>query len=110
MTLTCELTLPLESPFYRHPSSPAYLNDSYGRSITPIIEDGQPPLEPPTQTRITKAEREAAAELEKLEDCKGIVGPTMDRQGCILASKERRETFLSEEDFEDVVQVEQNEG
>ena len=42
-------------------------------------------------------------ELKKLEDHLKIVGPTMEKMGCVLASEERRRTFLDDEDFEDEV-------
>lgn len=34
---------------------------------------------------------------------KRLVGATMERTGCVLASEDRREGFLDDEDFEDEV-------
>lgn len=52
----------------------------------------------------SKLERDASLELKKLEEHKGIVGATMDRQGAVFANRERRATFLGDEEFEDVVE------
>lgn len=120
-----------DSPLFRQSasSSPAYLNDAYGRSVTPVIEPepeseiqkgsdptqtlpmhpaksstATKPMDRPPKDGIPKLERDAGAELQKLAEHKRIVGPTMDRQGCVLASEERRRTFLGDEDFEDVVE------
>ena len=95
-------------------SPAAYLSDSRGRSVTPVIYPaGKEPendagrggnVRAPSQTYNSKDEREAAAELKKLEDFKRIVGPLFGPEGTILANAKRRRGFLHDEDFEDVVE------
>jgi hypothetical protein len=52
----------------------------------------------------SKDEREALAELGKLEDFKRIVGAVFGPEGTILANAKRRRGFLHDEDFEDIVE------
>jgi hypothetical protein len=95
-------------------SPAAYLSDARGRSVTPVIfPTGTEPenhpsrggnVRAPPRTYNTKDEREAAAELKKLEDFKGIVGHLFGPEGTILANAKRRRGFLHDEDFEDVVE------
>lgn len=65
------------------------------------------PGRPPKHGGVAKAPVSAQAgierdpELSKLAQHQRLVGPLMDRMGCILASEERRTTFLDDEDFED---------
>ncbi|KAK4544946.1 hypothetical protein LTR36_003851 [Oleoguttula mirabilis] len=103
--------------------SEAYLSDAQGRSVTPIIvpnfdglagatsqvlpsalrRPGRPEKE---VAHMTKDERKAAADLEKLEAHKRAVGPSMDKTGVRMANKKRRLGFLDDEDFEDEVESE----
>lgn len=46
---------------------------------------------------------EAQNAFRELREHVDAVGPALGRQGCILASEERRATFLDDEDFESVV-------
>ena len=62
---------------------------------------GRPPKD--STDTAERDEKEPAGQLRKLEAHLRTVGPTMDRMGCVLASEERRKTFLDGEDFEDVV-------
>lgn len=55
---------------------------------------------------LTKDERKAAADLEKLEEHKRAVGPTMEKGGSTLATVKRRAGFLDDEDFEDACESE----
>lgn len=109
---------------------PPYLLDKDGRSVTPIISPAPPkqarataptegedqqdsPRPPPIVQKlgrgrppkdgVSKAERDLRAPLQSLEQHQRIVGPTMDRMGCVLANKQRRKGFLDDEDFEDEV-------
>lgn len=113
-------------------SLPAYLLDKDGRAVTPIISppppkqpkaaatgqtDAEMPVlpspgvqklgrgRPPKDgvAKASKAERDLGAPLKELEQHQRIVGPTMDRMGCVLANDERRKGFLDDEDFEDEV-------
>ncbi len=116
--------------FYNSDSTPSYLSDSRGRSVTPVISPPMPkatlPTDPaaevtemPTQPTVRKPGRppknggaakialsapggiENDPELSQLANHQRTVGPLMDRMGCVLASEERRQTFLDDEDFED---------
>ena len=112
---------------YSEGSPPPYLSDSHGRSVTPIIQPAQPanttsstappnPQATPVVKRVGRPPKDGVAkaaagqastyqkdaELKKLEEHLMVVGPTMERMGCVLASEERRGTFLDDEDFEDV--------
>ncbi len=44
------------------------------------------------------------APLKRLEEHKRIIGPLMDRMGCVLVDDERRAAFLDDEDFEDEIE------
>lgn len=46
------------------------------------------------------------APLKQLEEQKRVVGVVLDRMGCVLADEERRKGFLDDEDFEDVIEDE----
>ena len=115
---------------------PAYLLDSDGRSVTPVItpaasrvkattakseqddagdtahESSPAPPTPapklgpgrPPKDGISKAKAGTAAPLRELEQHLKIVGPTMDRMGCVLATDGRRRGFVDDEDFEDEVE------
>jgi hypothetical protein len=95
-------------------SPTTYLSDSRGRSVTPVIYPaGKEPknniggdgnVRVPQRTYNSKDEREAAAELKKLEDFKQIVGSLFGPEGTILANAKRRRGFLYDEDFEDIVE------
>lgn len=129
--LTLRSVRSVESPSYRRSATPSYLNDAHGRSVTPVISEPTPPpqvqtaaqsaqatfiaevpkrIGRPPKDGIPRLERDAGAELKKLEEHKAVVGPTMDRQGCVLVSEERRRTFLGDEDFEDEVDASEDEG
>lgn len=124
--------IPETSIFYDSPAStPSYLSDSRSRSVTPIISpqfptktlqptipqtsDSEPPPpiikkpgRPPKYPGISKASDARGGvqndpELSKLAEQQRIVGPLMEKMGCVLASEERRMTFLDDEDFEDEV-------
>lgn len=108
---------------------PAYLLDKDGRSVTPLISPASPKSKsvasaaaggdvestppPPVVQRlgrgrppkdgVSKAERDMGAPLKQLEEHVRLVGPTMDRMGCVLANEQRRKGFLDDEDFEDEV-------
>ena len=140
MVLTPQICIAETSHFYTSESSPpAYLSDSRGRSVTPIISppvpirplpasqqqpaDGDagivgsaPPQpaakqrgRPPKHGGVAKAAPSAHRgvehdpDLKRLAQHQRLVGPLMDRMGCVLASDERRTTFLDDEDFEDEV-------
>lgn len=94
--------------------TPSYLLDAHGRAVTPLIEPTPPPQPPlssishqhSTSARPANNSAEnklAAQELEELKTYKKAIGPTMGREGCVLVSEERRETFLGDEDFESVM-------
>jgi hypothetical protein len=104
-----------------HPDSElseAYLSDSRGRSVTPIIR----PMtniglaEPASQTMparlgrppagATKDERKARQELQELKERKKAVVPTLEKTGVRLANEKRRMGFLDDENFEDIVESE----
>ena len=118
------------SLFYNSDSTPSYLSDSRGRSVTPVISPPMPKVALPTDTTTERTEMdieplvkkpgrppklggaanlapaakggiEEDAELSKLAAHQRIVGPLMERMGCVLANEERRATFLDDEDFED---------
>ncbi|KAM0717382.1 hypothetical protein Q7P37_007234 [Cladosporium fusiforme] len=98
--------------------SEAYLSDSRGRSVTPIIRPmsnigiGETsyqqmpdrPDRPPAGS--SKDERVAFAELQKLKERKKAVGPTMEKTGVRIANSKRRMGFLDDENFEDFVESE----
>lgn len=105
--------------------SAAYLSDASGRSVTPIILTPQELAQQQADstagggperllmsqeglglqyTGLDKNEREAAAELKKLEDQKRHEGVTMGLEGSRLANAKRRRGFLDDEDFEDVIE------
>jgi hypothetical protein len=54
-------------------------------------------------TNETREERQAAAELKKLEEQKRLEGPSMGLEGSRLVTEKRRRGFLDDEDFEDVI-------
>jgi hypothetical protein len=121
------------SLFYNYDSTPSYLSDSRGRSVTPVISPLMPKATLPTNTateatdtaemltqplvrkpgrppKLGGAAKPASSapggiendpELSKLGEHQRIVGPLMERMGCVLANEERRMTFLDDEDFED---------
>lgn len=67
-------------------------------------KDGAPPGTVPTATKAEgKDGIERDPELRNLAQHQRLVGPLMERMGCVLASDERRTTFLDDEDFEDEV-------
>lgn len=96
-------------------ASEAYLSDSRGRRVTPLIPTPSKealelasaaaapvprgPGRPKLKTDEQKA-KEAQAELEKKNR---LVGPGIDRGGARLANDKRRMGFIDDEDFEDVV-------
>ena len=68
-----------------------------------VRKPGRPPKHggvPKTATS-TSGGVEKDPELSKLAQHQRLVGPLMDKMGCVLASEERRTTFLDDEDFED---------
>ncbi|KAK4494836.1 hypothetical protein PRZ48_014192 [Zasmidium cellare] len=98
--------------------SEAWLSDSKGRSVTPLIvprserqaDDSQPDPTPKNKLYFlqgpgpfTKEQREAAAELQKLRDKKEREGWIMGQEGSRLVTDKRRRGFLDDEDFEDVI-------
>lgn len=118
------------SLFYNSNSTPSYLSDSRGRSVTPVISPSMPKANLPTNSSNDAAEMPAQPlprkpgrppklggpakpaagaqggiendpDLSKLAEHQRIVGPLMERMGCVLANEERRATFLDDEDFED---------
>ncbi|THY69606.1 hypothetical protein D6C87_09418 [Aureobasidium pullulans] len=101
--------------------SDAYLSDSRGRLVTPIISM-VPPKKDTKEWRHQQA-READAIrlsnltgtklndeklLQQMEEKYRIVGPAMMRAGSTLMTAERRRNFLHDEDFYEV--VDPNEG
>ncbi|KAI4748623.1 hypothetical protein E4T50_01102 [Aureobasidium sp. EXF-12298] len=99
--------------------SDAYLSDSYGRLVTPIIS--MEPLKPGTKDWRAQQEAEAAARrlsnltgsklndeklLQQMEEKKRLVGPALTKAGSILFTEERRRNFLDDEDFFEVVNPE----
>jgi len=99
--------------------SDAYLSDSYGRLVTPIIS--MEPLKPGTSEWKEQQAAEAAARrlsnltgsrlndeklLQQMEEKKRIVGPALTKAGSILFTEERRRNFLDDEDFFEVVDTE----
>ncbi|CAK3925025.1 hypothetical protein AC579_621 [Lecanosticta acicola] len=115
----------------QYTDSDSYLSDRQGRSVTPIIRPaweqaqegastykklviltsdlpggkkpvGRPPQDP-SFSGTSKEEREAAAELKKLEEQKKHEGVTMGQEGSKMANAKRRRGFLDDEDFEDIV-------
>ena len=103
--------------------SDAYLSDRQGRSVTPIImpfselrtTQGNTETNKLTlltsdleRDQLSKEEREAAAELKKLEDQKRHQGITMGQEGSKLANAKRRRGFLDDEDFEDVIDADED--
>ena len=98
---------------HRETDSEAYLSDAQGRSVTPIITPRVPTeatsqVMPnvvrgpgrPKKDGLSGDERDAAGELQKLEDQMRSTGPSMVRTGSRLANKKRRLGFLDDEDFE----------
>ncbi|KAF2162715.1 hypothetical protein M409DRAFT_68986 [Zasmidium cellare ATCC 36951] len=95
--------------------SEAWLSDANGRSVTPLIVpmSERQTEEPQSKVKkfpgfssdgpMTKEQREAAAELQKLRDQKLREGVIMGREGSRLANDKRRRGFLDDEDFEDVI-------
>ncbi|KAF2216965.1 hypothetical protein CERZMDRAFT_119694 [Cercospora zeae-maydis SCOH1-5] len=55
-------------------------------------------------TSLDRAERDAAAELMKLEEQKRREGVTMGLEGSRLVNEKRRRGFLDDEDFEDIIE------
>ena len=55
---------------------------------------------------LSKDERIAQQELQKLKERKMAVGPTMEKTGVRLANEKRRMGFLDDENFEDIVESE----
>ena len=150
MLLTDTYATTDNSLFYSPETTPSYLTDSRGRSVTPVITPPAPtpskPTATPTSTPLAPASATAPEttasssqlavrprgrprkdgeppraggavasgsnigsiekdpELRKLADHQRLVGPLLDRMGCVLASEERRLTFLDDEDFEDEVE------
>lgn len=68
-----------------------------------VAKRGRPPKHGgvPKTTVAGSEGTEKDPELSKLAEHQRLVGPLMDRTGCILASEERRTTFLDDEDFQD---------
>ncbi|KAK5112588.1 hypothetical protein LTR62_003902 [Meristemomyces frigidus] len=105
--------------------SEAYLSDAQGRSVTPIIRPTSEPLTnikslPAATSRVrprsmralalapglTREEREAAGDLAQLERHKGLVGVRMAKTGATFAIRKRVQGLIDDEDFEDVVETE----
>lgn len=99
--------------------SDAYLSDSHGRLVTPIIS--MEPLKPGTKDWKVQQAAEAAARrlsnltgsklndeklLQQMEEKKRLVGPALTKSGCVLFTEERRRNFLHDEDFYEVVNPE----
>ncbi|KAH0257262.1 hypothetical protein KCU91_g16455, partial [Aureobasidium melanogenum] len=92
--------------------SDAYLSDSHGRLVTPIIS-----MAPPKQgTKEWEAQQEAEAAarrltnltgsrlndeklLQQMEEKKRIVGPALTKAGSVLFTEEFKRNFLDDEDF-----------
>ncbi|KAH0145859.1 hypothetical protein KCU67_g12478, partial [Aureobasidium melanogenum] len=92
--------------------SDAYLSDSHGRLVTPIIS-----MAPPKQgSKEWEAQQEAEAAarrltnltgsrlndeklLQQMEEKKRIVGPALTKAGSVLFSEEFKRNFLDDEDF-----------
>jgi len=99
--------------------SDAYLSDSHGRLVTPIIS-----MEPRKQgSKDWQAQQaaEAAARrlsnltgsklndeklLQQMEEKKRIVGPALTKAGSVLFTEERKRNFLDNEEFFEVVNTE----
>ncbi|OQO00245.1 hypothetical protein B0A48_14032 [Cryoendolithus antarcticus] len=91
--------------------SDAYLSDSHGRSITPIIQPfSAVNLTPATSIDTSGLNEQARDAVRRLEARKRIVGPTMGQLGCKFVNQKRRLGFLDDEDFEDEVAVEGETG
>ncbi|KAK6431387.1 hypothetical protein LTR95_012451 [Oleoguttula sp. CCFEE 5521] len=87
--------------------SDAYLSDSHGRSITPIIQPfSAVKLAPATAVDTSGLNKEARDAVRRLEARKRIVSITMGQLGCKFVNQKRRLGFLDDEDFEDEVAVE----
>ncbi|SMR58270.1 unnamed protein product [Zymoseptoria tritici ST99CH_1E4] len=108
-----------------HIDSDSYLSDATGRSVTPLIVPASdkpnnssqppsqthqrrgpfslPPSEPGPGVVYTKDEKDAIAELRKLEALKKKEGGFLGKQGGRLVNEKRRRGFLDDEDFEEVV-------
>ncbi|OQO09364.1 hypothetical protein B0A48_04762 [Cryoendolithus antarcticus] len=87
--------------------SDAYLSDSHGRSITPIIQPfSAVNLKPSSAIDTSGLNKEARDAVRRLEARKRIVGATMGQLGCKFVNQKRRLGFLDDEDFEDEVLVE----
>lgn len=67
--------------------------------VPAVARRGRPPKDGISKSAQTSVKQDT--ELKKLEDHLKVVGPTLERMGCVLASEERRQTFLDDEDFED---------
>ncbi|KAI4743435.1 hypothetical protein E4T50_06134 [Aureobasidium sp. EXF-12298] len=93
--------------------SDAYLSDSHGRLVTPIISMA-PPKQGGTKEWEAQQEAEAAARrlsnltgsrlndeklLQQMEEKKRIVGPALTKAGSILFTEEFKRNFLDDEDF-----------
>lgn len=65
---------------------------------------GRPPKDPTAGPRAVTDVRGAAAEVQKLQDFKRAIGPSLGPEGTVLANEKRRRGFLDDEDFEDVVE------
>ncbi|EKG19423.1 Zinc finger C2H2-type protein [Macrophomina phaseolina MS6] len=96
-------------------ASEAYLSDSRGRMVTPLIarpsreaiknavEAAVPAPRKPGRPK-EKSENQKAQEAQAgLEQKKRLIGPGLDRGGVRLANEKRRMGFLDDEDFEEVV-------
>ncbi|KAG9951997.1 hypothetical protein KCU85_g2314, partial [Aureobasidium melanogenum] len=92
--------------------SDAYLSDSHGRLVTPIISMAPP--KQGTKEWAAQQEAEAAARrlsnltgsrlndeklLQQMEEKKRIVGPALTKAGSVLFTEEFKRNFLDDEDF-----------
>ncbi|KAK6008297.1 hypothetical protein QM012_000200 [Aureobasidium pullulans] len=92
--------------------SDAYLSDSHGRLVTPIISLA--PLKQGSREWEAQQEAEAAARrltnltgsrlndeklLQQMEEKKRIVGPALTKAGSVLFTEEFKRNFLDDEDF-----------
>lgn len=116
LTLTPQLPLCTDP---RDSESEAYLSDRQGRSVTPIIRplsevaisQSEPPVAAPVYRGVgrpplggvSKDERVAAAELEKLKHRQRDVGLSLVKGGVRFANEKRRMGFVDDEQFEEVV-------
>ena len=83
-------------------TDPNITTDSTEMPVQPLVrKPGRPPKlgGAPKVPAVHGVENDP--ELKMLADHQRLVGPLMERMGCVLASEERRQTFLDDEEFED---------